>query len=168
MTVTVDPKRTYALVVGVEKYEAGSIWDLDGPANDARKFVVWLRSRHVPEENILLFLSPLDKNKAVAGAEVQVATREKVYGAITGILPRKHEGALLYVFWGGHGIITPDNRRLLFYADATQANHLNLDVNSLLASLRSDYFPCFAQQICIIDACANYVGDWQVYGTIRT
>ena len=63
-------------------------------------------------------------------------------------------------------MITPDNKRLLFYADATEQNTQNLDLNSLLTSLRSNYFPGFEQQIFFIDACANYVMDWRLYGTL--
>ena len=57
--MAVDPQKTYALVVGVEKYAAGSNWDLDGPTSDANKFVEWLRGRQVPVENIFyVSLSP--------------------------------------------------------------------------------------------------------------
>ena len=164
--VSADPQKTYALVVGVEKYTAGSHWNLDGPASDARKFVAWLRSRQVPAENIFMYLSPLDENAGTAGPEAQAATRENVYQALTTILPLKNEGTLFYLFWGGHGMITPDNKRLLFYADATEQNIQNLDLNSLLTSLRSNYFPGFEQQILFIDACANYVMDWHLYGTL--
>jgi hypothetical protein len=164
--MTANPQKTYALVVGLEQYAAGSKWDLDGPASDACKFVEWLRGQHVPDENIFLYLSPLDKNASLAGPGTKAATRENIYHALTYILPSKKEGTLLYLFWGGHGMITPDNKRLLFYADATQQNIQNLDLNSLLTSLRSNYFPGFDQQIFFIDVCANYVANWRVYGTL--
>lgn len=156
MTIsTVSSQRTYALVVGIEKYNAGTSWNLNGPANDARKFAEWLCSRGVPRENIFLFLSPLDESSGALPA-VQPATRDNLYRAITDTL-RQKEGDLLYIFWGGHGIITREGSRKLFYADATQETKLNLDLNSLLTALRSDYFPNFSQQICIIDTCANHV-----------
>ena len=59
MTVAADPARTYAFVVGVERYDTGAAWHLDGPAADASRFVSWLLSRGVPASQILLFLSPL-------------------------------------------------------------------------------------------------------------
>ena len=166
VVMSADPQKTYALVVGVEKYAAGSNWNLDGPASDASKFAEWLRSQQVPAENIFMYLSPLNENAGIAGSGAQAATRENVYQALTTILPSKKEGTLFYLFWGGHGMLTPDNKRLLFYTDATQQNILNLDLNSLLTSLRSNYFPGFEQQIFFIDACANYVVDWRLYGTL--
>lgn len=164
--MTADPLKTYALVVGVEHYAAGPKWDLDGPASDARKFVEWLRTRRVPDENIFLYLSPLDKNASLAEPGAKAATRENVYQALTTILLSKTNGTLLYLFWGGHGMITPENQRLLYYADATQQNIMNLDFNSLLTSLRSDFFSGLEQQIFFIDACANYVANWRLYGTL--
>ncbi len=164
--MTADPLKTYALVVGVEQYAAGPKWDLDGPANDAKKFVEWLRGRRVPEENIFLYLSPLDKNRVMDGLKAPEAIHENIYQALTTSLPSKREGTLLYLFWGGHGMITTDNQRLLCYADATQQNILNLDLNSLLTSLRSDYFSGFDQQIFFIDACANYVVHSRLHNTL--
>ncbi len=164
--MTVDPQKTYALVVGVEKYDASPKWDLDGPANDADKYVEWLLSRNVPAANILSYISPLDKYADEVRAGTPAATRENIYQALTGLLAAKRDGALLYVFWSGHGMITPENERLLFYANATQQNILNLDLNSLLTSLRSNYFAGFGQQIFFIDACANYVANWRTYSTL--
>lgn len=95
MTIsTVSPQRTYALVVGLEKYNAGTSWNLNGPANDARKFADWLCSRGVPPENIFLFLSLLDEGSN-ASLVVQSATRDNLYRAITDTL-RQKQGDLLY------------------------------------------------------------------------
>ncbi len=155
----VNPQRTYALVVGIEKYEAGPEWDLNGPAHDAIRFANWLSKRGLPPESILLLLSPLDENKHLmtqSAGIVQIANRESVWKAITNVLSRKR-GDLLFIFWGGHGIATVGGSRRLFYADATYQDMLNLDVNELLPLLRSDKLPGFSRQICIIDACANYV-----------
>jgi predicted ATPase/Tfp pilus assembly protein PilF len=155
------PERTYALVVGIEQYRAGRAWELDGPARDARRFVDWLSRRGVPAGNIALFLSPLEANQALLqgpGPAAQPAVEHLVSGAIHDVL-RPQPGEVLFLFWSGHGILTPEGSRRLFYADATQTNKRNLDLNSLLATLRSDYFAGFPQQICIVNACANYVED---------
>lgn len=44
MSVKATPENTYALVVGIEKYDAGPDWDLDGPTRDASRFCAWLLS----------------------------------------------------------------------------------------------------------------------------
>ncbi|MBC1238651.1 caspase family protein [Nostoc sp. 2RC] len=156
----VKPERTYALVVGIEKYDTGSHSDLDGPVRDALGFVKWLREQTVPLENILLFLSPLDKNRHLLEeikSSVKPANRDEINRAITNTL-RQKSGDLLFIFWGGHGIVTTTNTesRRLFFANAP----LNLDIDSLLTFLRSDYFESgFGRQIFFVDACAEDVED---------
>jgi hypothetical protein len=153
-----EPAHTYALVVGIEQYSAGSDWDLNGPARDVHDFTRWLLRRQIPEDNILLFVSALDKNKALIsglGMATSPATRENIYNAITQDL-RSKDGNLLFFFWSGHGVVAQDSRRL-FYADTTQDTLLNLDLTTLLNSLRSSYFLGFPQQIGFVDTCANYV-----------
>jgi len=59
----IKPQDTYALIVGVERYEPSLAAEpLDGPVRDALGFVEWLNSRNVPATNIFLFLSPLQEN----------------------------------------------------------------------------------------------------------
>jgi len=58
MPKSAAPKRTFAVVVGVETYELGSGWDLFGPAGAACAFTDWLLKRDVKPEHIFLFLSP--------------------------------------------------------------------------------------------------------------
>lgn len=158
-----NPQATYALVVGIEEYAAGPEWnELDGPVPDARRFSDWLLARGVPAENISLFLSPRDSNRALLTSALphgQPATQAAISDALVNGLSQRR-GDLLYIFWGGHGIITAAEERWLFYADATANSMLNLDVTSLLTMLRSTLFRGFDQQICIIDACANFVEDW--------
>jgi hypothetical protein len=156
-----DPQQTYAIVVGIEQYQAGNEWSLNGPARDARVFADWLTGKRVPAANMLLYLSPLAANQDLAaapGPTVQPATRDTIYKGITQTV-RNAKGSLLYFFWAGHGILTTEGSRRLLYADADQHTKLNLDFTSLLASLRTDYFAGFAQQIFIVDTCANYIPD---------
>ena len=42
-----------------------------------------------------------------------------------------------------------------------------MDLNSLLVCLRSDYQPSFIQQVCIVDACANYIEARQLASAAR-
>ena len=162
--VVVDPRRTYALVVGIECYRAGSDWDLNGPGVDARLFTEWLRSRQVPEDQIKLLLAvdkkKREKIKLLAGSPRALpASRNWVRRALNWLHTQR--GDLLILFWGGHGILGDEKNRRLFYPDATEDDKQNLDLDDLLASLRTSYFPGFPLQICIIDACANYVEDLQ-------
>jgi hypothetical protein len=103
MTNPISPEETYALVVGIEKYKAGSGWDLNGPANDAIQFVNWLLERKVNPENIHLFLSPLDTNRNLiqnTTLNYQAANQENIINAIIyELLSKDVTGELLYVFW---------------------------------------------------------------------
>jgi len=154
-----DPARTFAVVVGIEKYGIPGV-DLDGPVRDACRFVRWLRRREmpVPVSNIHLYASPLGTNAAeLDGLDVswKPAGRESIHKCFTETLPGK-AGDLLLLFWGGHGLLTAGERRLI-YADATEVDTLNLDLDSLLNSLHCDLFAGLPRQVAIIDACANHV-----------
>ena len=161
--MNIVPKKTSAIIVGIENYNAGQSWDLNGPAHDACQFATWLCNKQVPSENITLFISPLDENRQLAlpnGLSFQAATEQNVTNCIENTLAQSIYD-LLYFYWGGHGVITTVGERRLFYADATVANKKNLDLNLLLVFLRTDYFQASAlsRQIVIVDACANYATD---------
>ncbi|MFI8822658.1 caspase family protein [Streptomyces sp. NPDC053431] len=153
------PDRTYALVVGVERYAAGQAWDLPGPAADARRFTAWLRGRGVPASHISLLLAPLP---GAGGPEVDVpagpAGREAVQDVLTRRLPAL-EGDLLWVFWGGHGVTDPQGHRRLFYADAGPDDRRNLDLDAWLAAFTTDLVPGFQRQIWVVDSCQTFVED---------
>jgi hypothetical protein len=157
--------QVHALVVGVETYELGPAYNLDGPAQDGLNFIDWLLSQGVLPGNIRFFVSPLPKNADVRSQAAQLgiktspATREAIDGYIREeLITEQAKGEGLYVFWGGHGILTKTHsttRRLLF-ADTSAANKLNLDVNSLVQALsRSAYSTGFRKQIFLVDACAK-------------
>lgn len=160
MSYTADPGETYALVVGIEEYAARGSWnELDGPVPDARQFTDWLRNKGVPTENIILCLAPRPSNMelmTISEPGARPATSQVIREALTDTLRHK-QGDLLYVFWGGHGMMPADEQRRLFYADARQDNMLNLDLNAALRLMKSTIYEGFKQQICIIDACANYL-----------
>ena len=152
-----DPAKTYAVVVGIESYSIPDA-NLDGPVRDACRFVRWLRAREVPAENIQLFASALERNIAELeklDVSQEPAKREPIRIWFTEELP-KRSGDLLFLFWGGHGLLTAGRRRLI-YADATLIDTLNLDLDSLLYSLHCDLFAGLPRQVSFIDACANHV-----------
>jgi hypothetical protein len=156
-TRTADPARTHAVLVGIEKYEAGGDWNrLSGPVRDVLAFHEWLLSRNVPADQIMTLVSPLDKNiPLVEQSKITTspATSTEVLRALNTLQPKR--GDLLFIFWAGHGVVHEDEHRL-FLADATTNHKRNLDLETLQKSLRSSYFPGFPLQIIIVDACANH------------
>jgi hypothetical protein len=165
-----EPVRTYAVVVGIEKYELPKS-DLSGPGGDAVCFVEWLRKNAVPAENIFLFLSPLKEKRAELESRLKIpevgvsskpAVRLEIETCLRGLgKPGEFVGDLLYLFWGGHGIADDTNKRYLFYADTTESTlEHHLDVRSWLKLLRS--YHNLPKQIGYIDACANLKPQWKV------
>ncbi len=146
-------KTTYALVVGIERYGEKVFPDLDGAALDAQKFYDWLVKRGVQKENIRLHLAPLEQNKAEVNPDVPLATRSALEASITDWLGEK-AGDLLWVYWGGHGVINVENKRCLFTSDVTEKVYRSLELNELLRYLRTT---SFSRQIFCIDACANFL-----------
>jgi hypothetical protein len=165
MTYTAQPERTFALVVGIEQYDVGASWNLDGPALDAVRFVEWLRAHQVPACQIYAFVSPLDDNAdevrarlKAAGVPWKEARRDAIRKTVTEALPTL-TGDLLYLFWGGHGVVTKGEDRRLFYANAAKNDKDNLDFRSLLDMLRSNAMVRLSRQIAYVDACASYFAE---------
>jgi Effector-associated domain 2/Caspase domain len=149
-----DPARTAALVVGIEKYAIGEAWDLNGPALDACRFADWLLGRGVPAENVRLLASPLPCNEphvASFGLPHRQATQADVREMLNDL--RASPPELLWLFWGGHGVLEQNRSPRLFYADATAAYKVNADLESLLSCLRTTFMPSVRQILGIVDAC---------------
>jgi hypothetical protein len=156
-----SPKTTHALVIGIGRYAAGPDWDLPAAVPDALRVVDWLLGRGVPPGQIEVFLSPTEENANLvvpAGVAAHPATREAIDMQAIRTRLRTKRGALLWCYWAGHGFLQRDGSRRLLYADATEANQVNVDVSDLLAFLLTHYFPrgSWARQILITDACANF------------
>jgi hypothetical protein len=164
------PERTHAVVVGIERYEAGDAWDLDGAAESALRIIRWLRERNVPAENITVLLSPLDTNVARAKqilAELKLpaaprpATVDEIRRVITEELPAK-DGDLLVLFWTGHGVLDRRKERRLFCANAAVNAKYNINVTDLLAALSWKNFVGLREQVIIVDACANFIQEMRL------
>jgi hypothetical protein len=165
------PADTMAIVVGVEEYQTGTRWRLDGPALDACRFARWLTVRGVPADRITLLVSPLPENadevaveKEARGYRYGVADHATVRDVFTQYLPKQRSG-LLVLYWGGHGVIQQEERRLI-YADATTLDKRNLNLSSLLLSMRSSTFAGHPQQLGLIDVCLNLVEELGWEGTM--
>jgi vWA-MoxR associated protein C-terminal domain/vWA-MoxR associated protein middle region 0/Caspase domain len=157
--VTVRPADTLALVVGVERYDAGEKWGLDGPALDACRFATWLTGRGVPSDRVTLLVSPLAENEAAVARASQsfrvgAADMATVRDAVTKDLYDSSSG-LLVIYWGGHGVFGETDARHLFYADATVTDKRNLDLTALLRALQTDTYPRHPRQLVLVDACLS-------------
>ncbi|MFF3356793.1 caspase family protein [Streptomyces sp. NPDC002917] len=158
-----------ALVVGVESYEAGSVWDLDGPVHDALGFARWLRELGVRDESLTLLLSPLERNRVLAdgfGLRYRPADRNTVHQVLTRELADERTD-WLFVAWSGHGLIDADRSRRLLFADAVHRDLRGLDVEAVLAMYRSDGAPGHPRQLWLFDACQTYADPAATAGALR-
>ncbi|MEV7523967.1 hypothetical protein [Streptomyces sp. NPDC091371] len=160
-----EPRRTFALVAGVERYDINRRWNLRGPARDALRFARWLTGpAQVPAGNVRLLLSPIDAPDTLdwsgppAMAALRTAhrpaTEHNVKSALLKELPQC-DGDLLWIFWAGHGYLGPRGELMLPYTDAHpgEIRHLNLD--SALRWWRTDLVAHrrFPLQAALVDAC---------------
>jgi len=157
------PTDTWAVVVGIESYDGP--WDLNGPAGDAEQFMEWLLAKNVPAKQIFALLSPLKANAGVEnwcrnqGIDAKPANRDVIDTLLTVGLPERLKGKenqLLFLIWGGHGIVTQKIERRLYYANASADQKLALKVDALQQTLKSQRYAPVSLEIGIIDACANY------------
>ncbi|MFC7886828.1 caspase family protein [Streptomyces sp. NPDC057376] len=149
----VDPARVHALVVGVETYDAGPGWDLPGPARDAVRFHRLLRAAGVPDANIRLHLAPLPPyvpEIPYAPADHATLRRQLVRELPTA------RGEVLWVWWGGHGVLDRAGHLRLFCADATTEDKLGIDLDSALERYAGDAVPGLADQLWLVDACETF------------
>ncbi len=149
----VDPARVHALIVGIETYEAGSAWDLPGPARDAVAFHRMLCSAGVPEHQLRLHLAPLPPYEPQV--EHRPADHATLRRALVRELAQAH-GEVLWVWWGGHGILDRAGHTRLFCSDATTSDKVCLDLESALDRYASDAVPGFTEQLWIVDACETF------------
>lgn len=148
-------------MVGVDAYEAGARWALDGPVSDALRFADWFLSRGVPPERITALLSaPPERTGAARKAPYTVlgADRAGVHHTLLRTVAAE-QSELLWVVWGGHGVVDAEGRRRLFYADATAHDPLNLDFDALLTYYRAA--PRHPRQIWLVDACQLLHNPWR-------
>jgi hypothetical protein len=66
------------------------------------------------------------------------------------------QGDVLWVWWGGHGVLDRSGHLRLFCADATTADKLGIDLDSALERYAGDAVPGFADQLWVVDACETF------------
>ncbi|MFC9125783.1 caspase family protein [Streptomyces sp. NPDC057099] len=151
-----NPARVHALIVGVERYDAGTGWDLPGPARDAVAFHRLLRDAGVPDDRLRLHLAPLPPYVP------EVAYQPADHATLRRVLVREltlAQGDVLWVWWGGHGVLDRAGHLRLFCSDATAADKLGIDLDSALDRYAGDAVPAFADQLWIVDACETFEED---------
>src|SRR4051812_34425721 len=117
----VNPQDLLVYVVGIERYDGGSGWDLDGPVSDALDFAEWLIARGVPPQNIAAFLAPLPNSGDPLASRPSLrgkisrrgATAGEIYSALADELSAAQPRHFC-LFWGGHGCIMANGHRYLF------------------------------------------------------
>ncbi|MFE4452493.1 caspase family protein [Streptomyces sp. NPDC056796] len=149
----VAPDRVFAFVVGIESYAAGSGWDLPGPARDALRFRDWLLARGVPDRHIQLHLAPLPGT--APEVPFRPADHDALRRAFVDDIPGRGD-EVLWVWWGGHGVLGADENLALYTADATVTDRRAIDAESALIRLRSDVTPALGRQMWVVDACRTF------------
>jgi hypothetical protein len=153
------PEHTHALIVGIERYAAGSQWDLNGPLNDALGIRKWLLGSGVPAGQIHLHVSALEANQSLLNdlrAGHQEATDQALRKTIAKLktIPTS-QSELLFLYWAGHGLISAEQQCLL-HANATDADIACYMVDNLRNSFANHGCPGFAQQIFLFDTCRSF------------
>jgi hypothetical protein len=69
------------------------------------------------------------------------------------------QGDVLWVWWGGHGVLDRSGRLRLFCADAGVADKVGIDLDSALARYAGDAVPGLREQLWIVDACETFEED---------
>lgn len=139
---------TYAVVIGISKYENKGIEQLEYADRDANAFSDYLKSKaggSVPEENIRLLVN-------------EKATLSAVYESLDWLLEVCKENDLVYFYFSGHGdlenvtisndgyLICYNSPRTNYIYNAVQIEYLNKVANTL--SVRNN-----GKVILVTDAC---------------
>ena len=153
------PEHTHALIVGIERYAAGPLWDLNGPLNDALAIRRWLLGSGVPAGQIHLHVSALEANQAELNnlkIDHQEATDQALRTTIESLkkIPIAQDD-LLVLYWAGHGLISTEHHCLLL-AEAKHKDWKSYSVGNLRSSFANENCPGFAQQIFLFDTCRSF------------
>lgn len=164
----------YALVVGIETYEAECAPPVQGPGLNALRFARWVNGQGVPPENILLFHNKCNQWQDELEAAYQKAYQEVIDAKI---VPRESptraaiekawrgellqsepdEPGTLWFYWSGHGVAFDEYREALLCSNLAYGDPDLFYVSEFTRSFLSDEYSRFTKQRVIIDACAEQV-----------
>ena len=151
-----DPQKTaqqtFALIVGIEEYDMGAEWTLEGCIASALTFLAWLQQSHVPLDHVFLHLSPQNSHHAARPADLN-----SVQASILTL--KEQQGDVLFIYWAGHGYAKPEQKEVqrLYVANSRSLRN-TLGFDSVLAFLGSDPIGC-QRQLAFVDACADTTAD---------
>jgi hypothetical protein len=148
-----DPRRVHALIVGIEQYDAGGAWDLPGPARDALAFHRLLKLAGVPDSQLRLHLAPLPP--FAPDTPYRPADHATLRRALVRELAAA-QGEVLWVWWGGHGVLDRADHLRLLCSDATTGDKVALDLDTALARYAGDAVPALTEQLWLVDACETF------------
>jgi hypothetical protein len=162
---TGDNRHIQALVIGIDDYDMGEEWHLEGGMHSAMEFASCLYRNGIPPQNISLYLSSDEMKDTMSSANIDndltqkiknilnrqgLATLENIESAL-----KKASGDILYLFWAGHGVFDSESRRRKLYVQDSNARKLTVDLDSLLDYLKGDPDEKFPEQFIFIDAYAT-------------
>lgn len=148
--------RDFAVVVGINTYkDSRSFKDLDGPTNDARDLIEWLKAPGgggVPPANIDPYVMLSDPGRTAP-------TVSDLVGLLGGMFTRDHPedqpiGRRLYVFLAGHGFTNSVTLSLLHAVDTRR------DVPMFISG--TQWLDCFQERalfdelVLCMDCCRDY------------
>ena len=151
MSVVPDPRDIRVVLVGIDEYGGDPRWSLAGPVDDAVRFAEFFVAAGVPPEKITVLTTPAPANLP-AGVVSRPADRATVRDVFVRELSGSPENNLV-VLWGGHGYVDLDRHRRLFYPEATAADPVDLDLDSLLRRFGTDEVSALDRQVWVIDTC---------------
>lgn len=166
----IHPSDVHAVVIGLENYPRAAEMSLRGAAANALRFAGWLRAGGVPKQNITLLLSALNESVPDITTEAdaadlswrRAATAEEIRNVFIHELAAI-SGGILYVYWGGHGVLGRNSTGpLLFTPEACSADLRCFRVEELREFLTRDDLSGFEQQVLFFDACAAFEEQYQL------
>jgi hypothetical protein len=160
----IRPGDVHAVVVGLENYPRAPEMSLPGAAGNAVRFARWLRDGGVPKENITLLLSVLEESlpgiaaeAATAGLDWRSAEQASDIREVFVHELATRSGGVLYVYWGGHGVLGRGGTGpSLFAPEACGADLRCFRVEELRSFLTRDDLRGFTQQVMFVDACRAF------------
>jgi len=172
MILDANPSKTHAVLVGVETYNGGDKWTLEGPGLNALRMTAWLLDQRVPAAHIHLYVNfcgarteEIRAERATLldrisreGIKVQEPNRALLEARLIPIaLAPQDDNSTLLVYFTGHGLSSEVKRkRYALTADAFDDAHHAIDIEFLSSDLRFNPIARrFTTQWIIQDACAQ-------------
>lgn len=156
-----------AVIIGIDHYKEMDM-RIAGPCYNAVAIATWLLQNGTPAGQIHLFLSKdTDKTRDIdktlddlrrAGVDLfGTAKHDDIQSFLKNKLPEQ-QNSRLFMFWSGHGAVTPAGHRIFAFENFTQNDHsATFDATNFCAELRTlEIYARFRQQIILADVCGKY------------